>query len=198
MVIAEVLAKDSADRSDNTFTKWILPGRTRRRYDIFNTQAPNSSLNEITINRIPVPQQIAWSGIKWKCFHPVARGRFTDCRSMVTCCRTRQENQRDRIFRRDRNYGCGSANCRLKKSTISLRASAASGSSAIPSKPCHMPSKTWSSASTPACRSLRCKRTVQLRSRSRVPVSKKVGGKPGPKSPYTGDISGFLRSWLPA
>ena len=58
---------------------------------------------------------------------------------------------------------------------------------------CDWPSKTTSSASTPARRSLRCTRTVLLRSRSRVPVVRIAGGNPC-MSPLTGDSRGSARS----
>ena len=84
MVIADVLANDStymsfvegddmvqtisADGSDNPLTKRILPWRTRRRDKFLDTQTFDPSLNHITINRIPVAQQLAWSGIEGEGF----------------------------------------------------------------------------------------------------------------------------------
>ena len=70
MVIFEIFAKDSAqvslvkdddviqtvsaDGSDNTLTKWILPGRARCSDHLFNAQALDTSANQITLNGIPI------------------------------------------------------------------------------------------------------------------------------------------------
>ena len=47
---------------------------------------------------------------------------------------------------------------------------------------------------TPAARNFRCVRTVMLRSKSRVPLIRIVGGNPW-KSPWIGEIPGSRRSW---
>jgi len=85
--------------------------------------------------------------------------------------------------------------CLSKKAEISPNASLVSGTrSSNWYCACDSPSKTTSSASTPALRSLRCTRTVLLKSRSRVPVVRIAGGNPC-MSPLTGDRRGSARSW---
>jgi hypothetical protein len=85
MIITEVLAKDStqvpliennnmiqtvsAYGPDNSFNERILPGRARGRNDLLDTQTLEPSSNLLTVNGIPITQQIAWSGIEWKCFY---------------------------------------------------------------------------------------------------------------------------------
>ncbi len=94
MVIADVLSNNStkmsfvedddmiqtfsADGSNNPFTKRILPRRARGRNDLLDTQALDPSSNLLTVNGIPIPQQIAWSGIEWKGFHQLL-GRPLGC-----------------------------------------------------------------------------------------------------------------------
>ena len=62
----DVIQTVSAERSDNTFTKRILPRRARRSDNLLNTKASNPSLNLFTINRIPITQKIAWSRVERK------------------------------------------------------------------------------------------------------------------------------------
>ena len=85
MVIFEIFAKDStqvpliennnmiqaipAYGPDNSFNERILPRRARGRNDLLDTQALDPSSNLLTVNGIPITQQIAWSGIEWKCFY---------------------------------------------------------------------------------------------------------------------------------
>jgi hypothetical protein len=82
MIITEVLAKDStqvpliesnnmiqtvsAYGPDNSFDKRVFPRRVRGRNDLIDTQALDPSSNLLTVNGIPIAQQIAWSGIEWK------------------------------------------------------------------------------------------------------------------------------------
>ena len=57
---------------DNSFSERILPWRARRRDNLLDTKALDPSLNLLTINGIPISQQIAWSGIERKCFNQAA------------------------------------------------------------------------------------------------------------------------------
>jgi len=54
---------------DNAFDIRILPRRARGGNDLLDTQALDPSSNHLTINGIPITQQIAWSRIEWKCFY---------------------------------------------------------------------------------------------------------------------------------
>jgi hypothetical protein len=70
MIITEVLVKNStqvpliesnnmiqtvsAYGPDNSFNERILPRRARGRNDLLDTEAPDPSLNQIAINRIPI------------------------------------------------------------------------------------------------------------------------------------------------
>jgi hypothetical protein len=85
MIITEVLAKDStqvpliennnmiqtvsAYGPDNSFNERVLPRRVRGRNDLLDTQALDPSSNLLTVNGIPITQQIAWGGFEWKCFY---------------------------------------------------------------------------------------------------------------------------------
>src|ERR1035438_9836634 len=65
---------------------------------------------------------------------------------------------------------------RLKKLASAVIASRDSGRLGSSQKKCHMPSKTFRSASTPALRNFRCSSTDWLRHMSRVPESRNAGG----------------------
>jgi hypothetical protein len=54
---------------DNAFDIRILPRRARGRNNLLDTQALDSSSNLLTVNGIPITQQIAWSGIERKSLH---------------------------------------------------------------------------------------------------------------------------------
>ena len=55
--------------SNNSLDIRILPRRAGRRDNFLNIQALDPSSNLLTVNGIPITQQIAWSGIEWKCFY---------------------------------------------------------------------------------------------------------------------------------
>ena len=56
----------SAYGPDNSFNERILPWRARRRDNLLNTKTLDPSPDLLTINRIPIAQQVAWSGIERK------------------------------------------------------------------------------------------------------------------------------------
>ena len=66
--------------ANNSLDIRILPRIARGRNDLLDTYAPDPSSNLLTVNGIPIPQQIAWSGIEWKCFYQLLgrppRGRM--------------------------------------------------------------------------------------------------------------------------
>ena len=67
-----------ADRSDNTFAKWILPWRARHRDNLLNTQAVDPSLDPLTKNGIPIAQHVSWCGFERKSLHQLL-GRPPSC-----------------------------------------------------------------------------------------------------------------------
>ena len=56
----------SAYGADNSFNERILPRRARRSNDLLDTQTFDPSPNLLTIDRIPIAQHVARSGIVWK------------------------------------------------------------------------------------------------------------------------------------
>lgn len=98
MVIAKIFAKGSAQvplvenndvietisayGSDNSFNEGILPWRARRCDNPLDIQTSYPTLNLLTINRIPITQQIAWSGIERKFLHQL---RCCPLGSRVVC-----------------------------------------------------------------------------------------------------------------
>ena len=59
----------SADGTDHTFNKWILPRRSRSRDNILDTQTLDPPLDDLTIDVISISQQITWGRIKRKGLH---------------------------------------------------------------------------------------------------------------------------------
>jgi hypothetical protein len=57
----EVVQTLSADRADEPFGVWILPGAAGRREDFFDWQRSDTRPNVAAINAVPIPQQIARS-----------------------------------------------------------------------------------------------------------------------------------------
>jgi hypothetical protein len=64
-----VIKTISAYGSDNSFNEGILPWRPGRCDNLLDTKALDPSSESLTINGIPITQQIARSGIERKCFH---------------------------------------------------------------------------------------------------------------------------------
>ena len=54
---------------NNSLDIRVLPRRARGRNDLLDTYATDPSSNLLSVNGIPITQQIAWSGIEWKCFY---------------------------------------------------------------------------------------------------------------------------------
>jgi hypothetical protein len=69
--------------ADNSLDIRILPWRARGRKHFFNAEAFHSISESITIDAIPVTQQVAWSGIEWEGFHQLLRCPLG---SGVFCC----------------------------------------------------------------------------------------------------------------
>ncbi len=59
----------SPDAANYSLHIRILPWRARGRKHFFNAEAFHSKSESITIDAIPVTQQVAWSGVEWEGLH---------------------------------------------------------------------------------------------------------------------------------
>ena len=66
----------SPDRADNSLDIRILPGRARRRDNLFNTQALYPGPKPLTIDTIAIAQQVAWSRVEGKSCHDLLSSPF--------------------------------------------------------------------------------------------------------------------------
>jgi hypothetical protein len=69
--IVETLATDTADEPLNIRR---LPRTTRRNFDFFDPHVTHALLERLSVNRIPVSQQVTWRCIPWKRVDHLLRG----------------------------------------------------------------------------------------------------------------------------
>src|SRR5208337_3265968 len=57
----------TTNRADDALDVGILPGRSWRRNDLFDSHDPSPLLKAFPIRRVAVAQQVAWRGVPRKC-----------------------------------------------------------------------------------------------------------------------------------
>ena len=60
-------------RSDQAFSIWILPWRSRRYWSVTDTHRPNPAPEGLPVSSIIVAHQIGRSGVPRKCLHDLLR-----------------------------------------------------------------------------------------------------------------------------
>jgi hypothetical protein len=59
----------SPDTADEPLTIRILPRRSRGYFDFFNAHVPHSILKRLSVDRVPIPQEITRCGVPWEGIH---------------------------------------------------------------------------------------------------------------------------------
>jgi hypothetical protein len=59
----------SPDTADDPLTIGTLPRRSRGDFDLFNTHVAYSILKRLSVDRVPIPQEIPRGGVPWEGIH---------------------------------------------------------------------------------------------------------------------------------